>query len=170
MVPQSARLSSVLAFAALAALSLPSLRAQQDVPPAPAPAARRSGRRAHLPGLQPDPANFTAASPTKEIVNAFLQTSWGFDDSRIWQVQAILKTPVEGISKVVVLVGDKTGKQKPSALQFFALPDGKHIIAGDEIIPFGEHPLRRSSRRAAAARRRPLSRLRLQGSGTGRVR
>jgi protein-disulfide isomerase len=25
-------------------------------------------------------------------------------------------------------------------LQFFALPDGKHIIIGDSIIPFGEHP------------------------------
>jgi hypothetical protein len=37
-------------------------------------------------------------------------------------------------------VGDKNGKQKPSGIQFFALADGKHIIAGDEIIPFGEHP------------------------------
>jgi protein-disulfide isomerase len=55
-------------------------------------------------------------------------------------VQAVLKTPVEGISKVVIFVGDKTGKQKPAALQFFALPDGKHIIAGEDIIPFGEHP------------------------------
>jgi protein-disulfide isomerase len=55
-------------------------------------------------------------------------------------VQAILKTPVEGVSKVVIFLGDKTGKQKPSALQFFVLPDGKHIIAGDDIIAFGEHP------------------------------
>ncbi len=138
MVPQYARLSSVLAFAALAALSLPSLRAQQDVPPAAPPAAPAPAAAPTFPA--PDPANFTAASPTKEIVNAFMQTSWGFDDSRIWQVQAILKTPVEGISKVVVLVGDKTGKQKNSAIQFFVLPDSKHIIAGDEIIAFGEHP------------------------------
>src|SRR5947209_7269718 len=58
----------------------------------------------------------------------------------MWQVQAIFKTQVEGISKVVVYIGDKAGKQKPSALQFFALPDGKHIIAGDEILPFGDHP------------------------------
>jgi len=89
---------------------------------------------------KPDPANFTAALPTKDTVNAFLQTLWGFDDSRIWQVQAILKTQVEGISKVIVFVGDKTGKQKPSGIQFFTLADGKHIIGGDEIIPFGEHP------------------------------
>jgi protein-disulfide isomerase len=73
-------------------------------------------------------------------VNAFLQASWGFDETRIWQVQAILKTPVEGISKVIIYVADKTGKQKPSGIQFFVLPDGKHIIAGDEIIPFGDNP------------------------------
>jgi protein-disulfide isomerase len=73
-------------------------------------------------------------------VSNFLQANWGYDPDRVWQVQAILKTQVEGISKVVVLIGDKTGKQKMSALQFFALPDGKHIIAGDEIIPFGAHP------------------------------
>jgi len=51
-----------------------------------------------------------------------------------------MKTSVEGLSKVIIYVGDKTGKQKPSAIQFFALPDGKHIIAGDEVLPFGEHP------------------------------
>jgi protein-disulfide isomerase len=38
------------------------------------------------------------------------------------------------------VVGDKTGKQKPAALGFFVLPDGKHIIAGDDIMTFGEHP------------------------------
>jgi protein-disulfide isomerase len=40
----------------------------------------------------------------------------------------------------VILVGDKTGKQKPAALQFYSLPDGKHIIAGEELLPFGDHP------------------------------
>jgi protein-disulfide isomerase len=47
---------------------------------------------------------------------------------------------VEGVSKVVVYIGDKTGKQKPAALQFFVMPDGKHIIAGEEILAFGPHP------------------------------
>ena len=59
---------------------------------------------------KPDPANFTASSPTKDVVNAFLQTSWGYDDSRMWQIQAILKTPVEGVSKVVIVIGDKAGQ------------------------------------------------------------
>jgi protein-disulfide isomerase len=138
------RLSSVVV---LAAFSLPVLQAaaQQQVPAAPAQDSSAVAPAEPAPAAapvfpKPDPANFTAASPTKETVNAFLQTLWGFDDSRIWQVQAILKTQVEGTSKVIVFVGDKTGKQKPTAVQFFALADGKHIIGGDEIIPFGEHP------------------------------
>ena len=115
--------------------------AQQQVPPAPVVAsARRSGACRGTAFPKPDPANFTATTPTKIKINAFLQASWGYDDNRTWQVQAILKTQVEGISKVIVLVGDKTGKQKPAALQFFALADGKHIIADNEIITFGEHP------------------------------
>ena len=146
----SARLSSVAVLVALflapfaaaaqqqaPAASTPQSAAQaapaETTPSAPAPAA--------VPALpKPDPANFTASSPTKETINAFLQANWGFDTSRVWQVQAILKTPVEGITKVIVYQEDKTGKQKPSALQFFALPDGKHIIIGDSIIPFGDHP------------------------------
>jgi len=58
----------------------------------------------------------------------------------MWQVQAILKTPADGVSKVIVLVGDKTGKQKPQVLSFLALPDGKHIVTGDDIIDFGATP------------------------------
>jgi len=116
--------------------------AQQQVPPAPvasqAPAAPSPAAAPTFP--KPDPAHFTATFPSKDQINAFLQASWGYDDTRTWQVQAILKTPVEGISKVIVLVGDKTGKQKPAALQFLALADGKHIIADNEILPFGEHP------------------------------
>ena len=143
MIRLSVRLASV---AALVALSLPMLEAaaQQQVPAAPAQAPAETAPSAPTPVApvfpKPDPSNFTSATPTKELVNAFLQTSWGYDDTRIWQVQAVLKTPVEGISKVVVFVGDKTGKVKPTALLFFALPDGKHIIAGDDVIPFGVNP------------------------------
>lgn len=110
-------------------------RAQQEVPAAP------SAPTPTAPTFpKPDPANFTATAPTADTVNAFLRTSWGYDPERIWQVQAILKTPVDGLSKVVILVADKSGQQKPAAAQFFALADGKHIIAGDDVLPFGEHP------------------------------
>jgi protein-disulfide isomerase len=153
--------------AALIALFVPALRAaaQQHVPPAPdttssepsAPAqqpdaaapspATGSDQQPSAPAPsgppvfpKPDPANFTAAAPTKEVVNGFLQATWGYDADRMWQVQAILKTPADGVSKVIVLVGDKTGKQKPQVLSFFALPDGKHIVTGDDIIDFGVNP------------------------------
>jgi protein-disulfide isomerase len=129
-------------LAALVAFSMPVFRAsaQQNVPPAPAqePAAPAPAATPTFPPI--DPANFTAISPTKETVNNFLQISWGFDDTRIWQIAAIQKTAVEGVSKVSIYVGDKTGKQKTGGIQFFTLPDGKHIIAGDEVIPFGAHP------------------------------
>ncbi len=143
MIRLSVRLASV---AVLAAFSLPFFAAaQQQVPAAPPQEPSATAPSAPAPSVapvfpKPDPANFTAAAPTKETINGFLQTSWGYDDTRIWQVQAILKTPVEGISKVIVLVGDKTGKQKPAVIGFFALPDGKHIIADDQILSFGEHP------------------------------
>jgi protein-disulfide isomerase len=149
--------------AALVALCLPASLAfgQKEVPPAPAAPTPSAAPAAPAPEMKPapptavpsapapaaapafpkpNPKNFTADSPTKETIDSFLRASWGYDENRIWEVGAILKTPVEGISKVVVFVGDKTGKEKPSALAFFALPDGKHIIAGDQIIDFGAHP------------------------------
>ena len=140
----STRVASARLFilAALVPFSLPAYVAfaQQNVPPAPAPEPTAVAPAAAPVFPPPDPANFTAALPTKETVNAFLQASWGFDESRIWQVEAITKTPVEGVSEVTVYVGDKTGKQKPASFEFFVLPDQKHIIAGNEIIPFGDHP------------------------------
>jgi protein-disulfide isomerase len=132
----------VASIAMLVAFSLPVFEAaaQQDVPPAPAqdPSAPALAKAPEFP--KPDPANFTAATPSKETINAFLQTSWGYDDTRVWQVQAVLKTAVQGVSKIVIYVGDKTGKQKPQGVGFYSMPDGKHIIAGDEIVSFGEHP------------------------------
>lgn len=137
-------------IAALAVLAFPVVQssAQEQVPPAPVQAPQPATAQtpsAPVPTTpqafpKPDPANFTAASPTRETVDAFLKASWGYDESRYWQVEEIAKTQVEGISRVVVYVGDKSGKQKPQALQFFALPDGKHIIAGDSILTFGENP------------------------------
>ena len=136
--------------AALMAVVLPAgqMIAQTQVPAAPpagAPAQSSATPAAPAPAgppvfPKPDPSNFTATSPTKETVSGFLDANWGYDPDRMWQVQAIQKTQVDGLSKVVVFVGDKTGKQQPSALQFFVLPDGKHIITGDQVVSFGDKP------------------------------
>jgi protein-disulfide isomerase len=131
-----------LAAVVLAALALSAAcaSAQTQVPAAPAvePSAPAPAQAPTFP--TPDPANFTAASPTKEGVNAFLEASWGYDENRAWQVQAILKTKVEGVSKVIIDVADKTNKQQSGQITFFVLPDGKHLISGDQIIAFGDHP------------------------------
>ncbi len=116
----------------------------QDQPSAPAPQAAPAAPAA--PTTPPpfplvDRANFTATSPTAETVNAFLKSSWGYDPNRLWQVQAIQKTPVQGLSKVVVLVEEKGAQQQqPAALSFFVLPDGNHLIAAEEVLPFGADP------------------------------
>ena len=129
---------SIAALAFLALFALPttsSLLAQTDVPAAPAQSADAAGPV--FP--KPQASDFTADSPTKEQVNAFLQASWGYETNRVYQVQRISKTVVPGISTVVILAGEK-GHKETGALQFFALADGKHIITGGEILPFGEHP------------------------------
>ena len=122
---------------------------QANPPEAPAAQSAAPGQSAALPAapapLQPmpppDPANFTAASPTKETVAAFLRASWGYDENRIAQVQGIQTTQVPGISRVTVLVEEKGSHQtQPSVLSFLTLPDGKHLIANDEILPFGARP------------------------------
>ena len=87
-----------------------------------------------------DPNNFTAASPTRETVEAFLHVSWGYDTDRVWQVAAIQTTPAPNISKVTVFVAQKNNpQQQVGTLVFYTTPDGNHLIAND-VLPFGAHP------------------------------
>lgn len=139
MIRNCARLASAIALALLFS-PVQQAMAQEQVPAAPAQEAAPAPAPKAPEFPAPDPADFTATSPTKEVVNAFMQANLGFDANSMWQVQAIQKTQIPGISKVVVFVGDKTGKQQPSRLAFFTTPDEKHVIVGERIISFGEHP------------------------------
>ena len=129
---------SIAVFALVAtAVCLPALAQQTagkpEVPSAPSPTTG--------PKFPPtDPKNFTAASPTRETVEAFLHVSWGYDPDRIWQVQAIQTTPAPNISKVTVFVAQKSDPQQQVAnLVFYVTPDEKHLISTD-VLPFGAHP------------------------------
>jgi protein-disulfide isomerase len=148
-------LAALLCVAQMATISAYSQANPPEAPEAPAAQPGAPGQPAGEPGQPdkpaapvalpplppPDPANFTASMPTKATVEAFLRASWGYDLNRIFQVQAIQKTQVDGISRVVVLVEEKgTQQTQPSELAFLTLPDGKHLIANEEILPFGEHP------------------------------
>ena len=158
----------IAGIASLAVLAYPSVQAaaQEQVPPAPAqthsapaqsqaaPAQEPSAPAPAGPPVfpKPDPANFTAASPSKEAVDAFLEQSWGYDENRVWQVEAIYKTSVEGISKVIVYVGDKTGKQKPSALQFLSFPTASTSSPATRFFPSASIPTRTTASGAAEQR------------------
>lgn len=133
-------MTGTYAWAQAAAPEAP--QAPQAEPATPAAPQPQASAAAPLPPLPaPDPANFTASTPTKETINDFLKQSWGYNANRIWQVQAIQSTQVAGLSRVTVLVEEKGGQQQqPSVLTFLALPDGKHLIANDEVVPFGAHP------------------------------
>lgn len=89
----------------------------------------------------PDPKNFTADFPQKETVKTFLNQIWGYDPTRIYEVEAITKTPVDSISQVVVYVS-QTGQpaDQTKIFAFLVLKDGKHAIAGDTIMDFGATP------------------------------
>jgi protein-disulfide isomerase len=138
LIRNSARLASTIVLAVLFSPLNPAT-AQEQTPTSPTP--QPAAPEAKAPVFPaPSPADFTATAPTKEVVNAFMHANLGFDPNSMWQVQAIEKTQIPGISKVIVFIGDKTGKQQPSRLFFFTTPDENHIIVGERIIPFGEHP------------------------------
>lgn len=140
MIRNSARLV-VTTVLALLFSPVPHAAAQDQTPASPAAAPPPAAPVPAPPSFpKPDPADFTADTPTKETVNAFMQANLGFDPNGIWQVQAIQKTQLPGINRVIVFVGDKTGKQQPYRFAFLTAPDQKHIIVGDRIIPFGDHP------------------------------
>lgn len=141
MIRNSARLAAAVALA-LVFSPVHHAFAQDQTPASPTPnAAQAPAAPAAAPKFPaPDPADFTADTPTKDVVNAFMQANLGFDPNAMWQVQAIQKTQITGINKVIVFIGDKSGKQQPYRIAFLTTPDQKHVIVGERIISFGEHP------------------------------
>ena len=132
---------SATAFQAVAQTQVPTAPPESQAAPAAAQAPSAPAPTAAPVFPKPDPKNFTASTPTKDQVNGFLSSSWGYDPDRTWEIEAILKTPIEGLTKVIVYIGDKNSKDnKPQPFLFWAMPDGKHIIAGEDVYPFGDHP------------------------------
>lgn len=125
-------MKQVLAPLALAVLTIAA--------PVLASAQQQSAGEFKLPA--PSPQNFTAASPSRATVEAFLKEAWGYDPARMWQVWAIQKTPAPGVSRVVVEVAQKSDPQhQVESATFLVTPDGKHLISTNlEMLPFGAHP------------------------------
>jgi protein-disulfide isomerase len=84
---------------------------------------------------------FTATSPSLDTVNSFLRQVWGYDPTRLWRVMAIVPTPAPGVTRVAVLVTDKSPDAKVQQATFFVTPDGKHAIGdGAAFVNFSATP------------------------------
>lgn len=118
----------------------PSAPTPQQAPAAAAPQEAPAAPATGEPQFPPvSEANFDATTPTRADVEAFLKTSWGYDENRVWEIFSIQKTPAPGIAKVTILAAEKQNPQI-ATLTFLVTPDGKHLIAQDSVLDFGPHP------------------------------
>ena len=104
---------------------------------------RRSPPRPSLPHPSfpsPTPPTSPPPGPAKRLSTDFFRLNWGFDENRVWQVQAIKKTAIEGISKATLLVAEKGVKGDPQSISFLIAVDGKHIVSGEDILRSDDHP------------------------------
>jgi len=74
--------------------------------------------------------------PSEEMVNAFMQQSFGYDPQLTWKIVSIKPSKAEGLAEVNVQMSSPQGQGTQT---FFVSADGKHAVVG-EIIPFGKHP------------------------------
>ena len=81
-------------------------------------------------------ASVPTALPSEEVVNAFLQQTFGYDSALSWKITRIRPSEAEGLAEVDVTI---TGPQGAGGQKFYVSADGEHAITG-EILPFGAHP------------------------------
>ena len=108
---------------------------------------------------KPDPANFTAAAPTKELSMPFCRPAGATTTTASGRCRPSSRLRSKASARWSFYVGDKTGKQKPAALQFFALARRQAHHRRRRDHPLRRSSVRRISRGTAAARRRSLSRV-----------
>ena len=114
--------------------------ASQAAPTAPPLPMNTVGPPAKLEFPPANPKDFTATSPSTQVVNSFLKQIWGYDPNRVWEVVGIQTTEAPGITRVMVLVGEQGVSHTPSPTVFFVTPDGHHAVAGSSVVTFGAHP------------------------------
>jgi protein-disulfide isomerase len=77
-----------------------------------------------------------APLPSEEVVNAFLQQTFGYDPQLTWKIVSIRPSKAEGLAEVNVQMSSPQGQ---GGQTFYVSADGKHALVG-EILPFGPHP------------------------------
>lgn len=74
--------------------------------------------------------------PSEEVVNSFLQQTFGYDSTVTWKIASIKPSIAEGLAEVIVTLSNAQGQ---SVTTLYVTPDGKHALTG-EIMPFGAKP------------------------------
>ena len=77
-----------------------------------------------------------AKLPSEDVVNSFMQQTFGYDSSVTWKIASIKPSLADGMAEVVVVLGNSQGQQLTT---FYVTADGKHALVGD-LIPFGAKP------------------------------
>jgi protein-disulfide isomerase len=78
----------------------------------------------------------SAALPSEETVNAFMQQMFGYDSNITWKISSIKASEAEGLAEVNLVLANPQGQQLAT---LYVTPDGKHALLG-EVIPFGAKP------------------------------
>ena len=96
---------------------------------------------------------------------------WGYDDNAHLAGAGHPEDPVEGISKVIVLIGDKTGKQKPYRLAvLYHCPTESTSSPATRSLPSAKIPIAEYRAMLQQRANGPYRGAAVQGSRTGRVR
>ena len=77
-----------------------------------------------------------AGMPSEEVVNSFLQQTFGYQEGLTWKISSIKPAIVPGLAEVTVVLASTQGQQLS---KFFVSSDGEHAVVGD-VIPFGSRP------------------------------
>ena len=120
----------------VATLFVVSFTFAQQKPAAPAKAATKPAATASNTGL-----------PSEEIVNAFLQATFGYQPQVTWKIADIKPAKAKGLAEVDVVLSNPQGQQQSV---FYVTPDGSHAVIG-QIIPFGPQPFE-ADRKVLAAK------------------
>ena len=80
-----------------------------------------------------------ANRPTREVVDAFLRHTFGYDPNIKWEVADIKPANDPTLSVVTIVLRTPQGAQE---MKIFVTPDQRYAIAGD-MLPFGTNPYAR---------------------------
>jgi protein-disulfide isomerase len=102
-------------------------------------AQQQKATKPKTPGPSPSAVHHSAsdtALPSEDVVNAFMQQTFGYDPQLTWKIVSIKPSKAEGLAEVNVQISSPQGQ---GGQKFFVSADGKHALVG-EILPFGKRP------------------------------